>query len=254
VRRHYQNPPIAEALVEVFFKGSQWTLSIPGRFYEKVRESFPEERRRDQLGIQVNLGPEQAAARVESADPRSVFVAPDASQMIQLAPNLLVFNQLHSVRQQPYRHFEEWQPTVVQLVNLYQELAHPEGIERVGLRYINKVVIPRLSFNLSDYFAFYPYVPPEMAEGHGEFLMRVRITPLHTGHDLIVTFGSAPPELEKTTAFLLDYYNVAAADESSSRTAIERILTEAHDNVIHAFEHSITPAAQELFGLIDTGE
>src|SRR5713226_8010172 len=153
VRRHYENPPIVEALAEVSFAGSDWKPSIPGRFYERVKDRFPEEGRRDQVGVQLSVSPEQADWRLERGAPRSLFLASDQSQMVQLAPELLVYNQLYPDRERPYRHFEEWRPTVMEMLAIYRELAKPKTIERLGLRYINKIVVPALQSSMGEYFA-----------------------------------------------------------------------------------------------------
>jgi uncharacterized protein (TIGR04255 family) len=253
VRRHYENPPVVEALAEIFFAGSEWRPSVPGRFYERVKDRFPEEGRRDQVGLQLSVSPEQADWRLERGAPRSLFVSADQSQMVQVAPELLVHNQLHPSQERPYPHFEEWRPAVMEMLALYRELAKPKSIERLGLRYLNKIAIPASRFSMGDYFALYPYVPPDLAEEHGDFIMRIQIPSLHEGHDLLVTFGSAPSEQEAATAFLLDLYDVAAPVDPDDDRSIEQRFDQAHDNIIHAFEHAITPTARALFRETETG-
>jgi len=254
VRRHYENPPIVEALAEISFTGSGWRPSVPGRFYERIRERFPEEGRRDQVGVQLSVSPEQADWRLERGTPRSLFLASDQSRMVQVAPDQLVYNQLHPDQERPYRHYEEWRPTVMEMLALYRELAKPKSVERVGLRYINKIVIPALQFSMGEYFALYPYVPQDLAGEHGDFIMRLQIPPLREGHELLVSFGSAPAEQEGTTAFLLDLYDVSVPEDSDDPGSIEHRFDQAHENIIHAFEHSITPGARALFGETDKGE
>ncbi|MBI4566163.1 MAG: TIGR04255 family protein [Planctomycetes bacterium] len=39
--RKYRNPPVIEALCEIYFAESAWDDTIPGRFYERVRDRFP---------------------------------------------------------------------------------------------------------------------------------------------------------------------------------------------------------------------
>ena len=93
----------------------------------------------------------------------------------------------------------------------------------------------------------------ELAEEHGDFIMRVQIPSLHEGHDLLVTFGSAPSEQQGTTAFLLDLYDVTAPVDPDDARSIEQRFDQAHDNIIHAFEHAITPTARTLFRETETG-
>lgn len=247
MRRHYENPPIVEALVEVFFRGSQKDVSIPERFHQRIQDRFPQQQRLDQLGLEVNVAQGQAGARLSHEGMRFRFLSEDQSRMVQLADDLLVVNLLRPGPQVPYPSFEEWRPIVLEMLGLYQEFAQPEAIDRLGVRYINRVVIPELRFRMENYFRIYPFVPDDLADEHGPFLMRVEIPPQHPGHQLLVTFGSAPPEEEESTAHLLDFYDIVPMDPANGLKAVERPLDEAHENLVRAFEYSITDEARRLF-------
>jgi uncharacterized protein (TIGR04255 family) len=251
VRRHYENPPIVEALVELFFTGSQWSPTVPGRFYTDIQNRFPLEEHLDQIGLEVGLSSEGPDARLSRGDPRLRFQTSDRSQMVQLARDLLVFNQVRS-NQQEYTHFEEWRPTVIEMLNRYRELARPAAIERMGVRYINRVVIPSPAILMEDYFTIYPQVPEAIGE-HGPFLMRLEIPPLHPEHQMIVTFGSTPSEQEGTIAHLLDFYDIVVMGGPNSFGTVEQRLHDAHDNIITAFEVSITDKARGLFREVKHG-
>ncbi len=207
--RRYRDPPVVEALSEIYFAGSVWDMTVPGQFYERVRKGFPKKEQVDAMGLELQLGPQQAEARMTPGQPRVRFSREDGSRMVQLARDLLVVNQLR-----PYSHFEQWRPLVLEMLSLYRELARPSGIERLGLRYINNVVIPHERFRMEKYFRIYPEVP---GDEHGSFLMRLQLPALHAGHNLIVTFGTALPEREGSLAELLDLYDIFPMEGADAR-------------------------------------
>jgi uncharacterized protein (TIGR04255 family) len=252
VRRRYANPPVVEALVEFFFNGSHWAPTTPGLFYSEVKSDFPAESALDQFELDVTVTSAQAGARVSRGEQRSRFLSADELQMVQVARNLLVFNQMRPSHEVTYPHFEDWRPVVMRMLDTYRAAARPAAIERLGMRYINRVVIPHTGFRMEEYFRLYPEIPATLGGTHHDFLMRVAIPPLHPDHQLIVTFGSAPTEEPGTTAHLLDLYDILHLQETESFEAVQQRLDEAHGNIVQAFECSITDRARELFGEVTT--
>lgn len=244
--RRYRNRPVVEALCELFFLESEWDQTIPYAFYERVHDRFPTKTQLEQMGVEVQLGPKEAGAKLLAGSPRIQFSREDGSRMVQVAQNLLVVNQLR-----PYPKFEEWKPTVSEMLSLYRELAKPKGVDRLGVRYINKIVIPAPAFRMEDYFRIYPEIPPELGSAHGRFLMRLEIPPKHDGHQLIVTFGTAPAEGPESSSELLDLYDVVPAGKADFDN-IDRRIEEAHANIEHAFESMITDQARALFAEVSS--
>ena len=80
--------------------------------------------------------------------PRIQFVSEDKTKIVQISKDLLVVNHL-----KPYPHFEKWGPEVEQLLKEYVALANPSGIKRIGVRYINNIVLPKAEIEMADYFA-----------------------------------------------------------------------------------------------------
>jgi uncharacterized protein (TIGR04255 family) len=244
--RSYRKPPVVEALCEIYFAGSEWDETIPGIFYERIRKDFPHKRQRSIQEAQITLGPEQAAAGVRQLPPWMQFISDEKHRMIQLAQDLLVVNQLA-----PYPHFEEWEADVYRALGIYRELAQPRNLVRLGLRYINRVLIPEKLVRMGDYFTIYPNLPPRLGGLHGSFLVRVEV-PQATqdgGHTVVITFGTAPPPLpqEGVHAFLLDLYDILMANTPVDEEVIRKEIRCAHDNIVVAFEDSVTDKLRALF-------
>jgi len=243
--RRYRKPPVIEALCEIYFAGSSWDDTVPGAFYERVKGDFPQKRPRTIQEAQITLGPEQAAAGVRQLPPWMQFVSEEKKRMFQLAQDLLVVNQLA-----PYPHFEEWEPDVYRALHIYGELAQPRNVARLGLRYINRVLIPEKQVRMEDYFTIYPNLPQRLGDIHGSFLVRVEVPQLAKDHTVIITFGTAlppPPLRDLTQAFMLDLYDILVTNAPVDEDAIKREVRCAHDNIVVAFEDSITNKLRALF-------
>ena len=64
---------------------------------------------------------------------------------------------VHMLR--PYKGWETFRPQIQQALDAYSRIAEPEGITRIGLRYINKITIKEPHNDLSPYFSIPPRFP-----------------------------------------------------------------------------------------------
>lgn len=243
VRRRYGNPPVVEALAELYFEGSNWDLTVPGSFYEQVKAQFPKKGQADLLEIQLQIGQGGAQTRMASPESRVVFRNDDESRLVQVGRDVLVVNQLH-----PYPHFEAWSRVLLDMLAVYRQVAQPTATAKLGMRYINRIEIEVAHALIEEYFNVYPAIPKEIGEWHGDFLVRLQLPTRVTGHELLLTFGKTTPELPGNQAFLLDLYDVIPLGGLASFDMIEEHLRDAHENIEWVFEHTITDATRAVFG------
>lgn len=240
--RRYRNPPVVEALCEVYLTGSVWDDAVPGQFYDRVKQRFPSKRQREIQEAQFSFSAAgEAAAAIRKLPPWIQFMTEKEDRMIQLARDLLVVNQLR-----PYPYFEDWEPAIYSALEVYRELAKPEAVARLGVRYINRVVIPQFQVRMEDYFTLYPRLPKEMGDEHGSFLLRVEVPDKSSNHTVVITFASASADNPGETAFLLDLYDVFQPTEPFALDTLQCEVKRAHENIITAFEGSITDRLRTL--------
>ncbi len=242
--RRYRKPPVVEALCEIYFADSTWDDTVPGAFYERVKQDFPEKRQREIQEAQIALGPAGVTAGVRRLPPWMQFASEKGDRMIQIARDLLVVNQLR-----PYPHFEGWEPVVHSALEIYKELTQPGKILRLGLRYINRVVIPGAPVAMEHYFTIYPQLPKALGDTHGPFLVRVEVPQPDQGHTVLITFGTAPPRQpsQDEQNFMLDLYDILQLDKPLDEIELKEEIQRAHNNVVMAFEDSITDRLRHLF-------
>lgn len=240
--RKYRRPPVVEALCELFLTGSAWDDTVPGRFYDRVKETFPVKRQRAVQEAQFQLSDSgEAAAGIRQLPPRMQFLTKAGDRLIQLGRDLLVVNLLP-----PYLRFGGLAPVVHWALDVYRDLAQPRAIAKLGVRYINRVVIPESRIALEDYFALYPSLPTGLGDEHGKFMVRLEI-PARKGHQVLVTFGSAPAGKPEEIAFLLDLYDIFDPGEPFDLKDVQAQIQTAHQNVEEAFEGSVKDKLRRLF-------
>ena len=241
-KRRYKKPPVQEALCEVFSSGFEWDDTIPGLFYETIKDQFSNKSQLKQFGIELNVGSSERAAKFLEKNDRIQFRKPDGSQIIQLAQDLLVINQL-----KPYMHFEDWFPVVKDKFSLYSKCAKPKQIEKIGIRYINRIVVPKAAFKMEDYFNCYPQLPSALGDTHGPFMIRLQTVTKHPSHQLIITFATAPSDSPESTAFALDLYDIFQKPMAPDVNELTKIANEGHENIVRAFENCIKDNLRALF-------
>lgn len=241
--RRYRNPPVVEALCEIYLKESAWDDTVPGQFYDRVKDRFPVKRQREIQEAKFSLSTAgEAAAGIRRLPPWIQFVTESGDRMIQLARDLLVVNQLR-----PYPHFDDWEPAIYSALEVYRELAMPKAVARLGVRYINRVAIPEPRIRMEEYFTLYPQLPQAMGDERGGFLLRVEVPAMAGENTVFLTFASAPADNPGETAFLLDLYNVFQPSEPLALETLQCPVKTAHENIITAFEGSITDRLRTLF-------
>lgn len=122
------------------------------------------------------------------------------------------------------------------------------GLERIGLRYINRVEIPAPSVDLDDYFEFRPFLGAALPQNMAGFIVGCTL-PFAGGRDSCnLQLTAAAPETSGSMAFILDLdYFVAKAQA----VAVERALgwvDAAHEEVVELFEGCISDRLRELLG------
>jgi len=243
IRRKYHNPPIIQAVCEFqFIPSGEWDWTIPGLVYQQIEKEFPQKRQEKALEITIEAQQQGAVAQnVGSSLSKMQFLRPDNSAMVQVGPNLLAVNAMR-----PYPGWETLRDLIERQFRIYSNIANPKGYRRIGLRYINQVVLPTLRIEMTDYFNYYPHLPETVEQLHGPFAMRV----LHlyeNGRDTLnlqMAHSSAPSTENLAIALDLDY-SVSQAGEIELSKGIEWV-DQAHERIEQMFEACITDRTRAL--------
>lgn len=157
-----KNPPITEAIIDIRLKlPNDFNVDDFKSIGHAIKENYPVERT-------LHVG--QAKIRLDSAG-QSIstqhdingyrYQSTDGLNIVQLRRNGYTYNRLH-----PYHSWVEIKDEAMRIWELYLNLARPEHIQRVALRYINNLNVPLPMDDFKDYLT----CPPEVPEGLPQIL------------------------------------------------------------------------------------
>ena len=239
--KQYKNSPITEAVCEFQFgRDSAWDLTMPGLVFTKLKKTFPTRRQLQQVAFAIPIRDKVPAGILKPAD-QVQFLRTDEKALVQLAPWTL---SIHMLR--PYSSWENFVPLIELALGAYRKGAAPKSLRRVGLRYINRLEIPRETLELADYFEFAPSIGSRLPQEHGSFHIGVDFPHQEHRDNLKIQLGTTPAERPGGLAFLLDLdYFVVRAGEVSFADVSDWVEI-AHAHIEHAFEGCIKDTVREV--------
>lgn len=240
--RKYLNPPIVEAVCEFrITSDSKWDLTIPGLVYEKVGKQFPKKEQRLLQRIEATKSPQGNEQHV-STEERVLFLTNNRKMFIQMGSRLLAVNCL-----KPYPTWNGFKPEIENAFDALCDIVDIKGLQRIGLRYINHIEIPRTSVNLEDYFEFRPFQGRNLPQVLESFIVG-SVFPSSDEQDACkVQLTNATCEKPGHSAFLLDLDYFLSQPQPLPVNKASQWVETAHDQVESIFEGCITDKLRKIF-------
>lgn len=206
--RHLARAPITEAIID-------FRVRLPEGFQadrfaglkEKLHDKYPKasERRFVKKGFQLINGKQVSQVVDEKGLDGYIFKSEDELAIAQFRIDGFTFNKLN-----PYTSWEEVSREASVLWDLYVDIASPETINRIAVRYINHLNIPLPLENLSRYFNTTLPVPGSCPGNMRSFLQRVVVRDPELGISANITHAleeSVDPQFV-TVILDIDVYKV----------------------------------------------
>ena len=244
VHPSYPNPTIAEALCEVHFElreGAEWKPSLPGEFFKRIQDDYPEMEPIQELGVRLEAGPSGLAQQFLPPRSRFRYKHKDEPVLIQLAEKTVTLNILP--------RYPGWEVMVDRMADIWRrtsEVLAPARVNRIGLRYINRVPRHSVDQKPSEWFKTTDYIAPAALRSAAGLLSRVEAR-LDAENRVIVTLGDqgATPS-EPSGAFILDIDRIV---EKHLSVEVKEITAEAarlHEDVWDIFASAKTEKLEHL--------
>ncbi len=250
-RQIYKNPPIEEALCEFRFQPSQdWDLTIPGKLHLQLGTEYrgkPQEQKvvnfelNAQEGQPPNISYGEGLAKVQ-------LLTENGRRIVAIGRDVL---SVHMLR--PYQitehggpsGWDEFKPRIRQALDAYWEVAQPQGVNKVGIRYINRIVIPEDTVRVADYLLCALPIVAGLPGSLSNFMSRVEYQ-YGDGVTLVLSQGSIDAA-SNHVGFLLDLDVTQEIPETVDQPEALAIAENLRERERIAFESVITDKARELF-------
>lgn len=154
--RPYARPPIQEALVELrFVDDGGWNWTWPGRFWELVKAEYDGKPSTEQaISVNAHQDARTLTTRAVAGVGRVFLTRADDPGLLALSPSVM---SVHVPR--PYPGWSTFRPRVVAAMEAHQKLQPSARVARVGVRYVNHIVVPGDPLDLADWFTSSPTLP-----------------------------------------------------------------------------------------------
>jgi uncharacterized protein (TIGR04255 family) len=239
IHRHpaFSNPTIQEALCEIHFqmpRGESWQPALFNQFFRHVEHEFPEMEPMTEAGLQFQL----KSGRVEFLPPKSRIRYKHGSRplLLQLSDTILTVNMLPK-----YAGWIQLEQDIQQAWAWAQQVIHPAGITRIGLRYINFIVKDQPDERAGDWLAPNEFIASAALTSLSSFLSRVEVR-LDTERRSIVTLAETSED--GNSQLVLDIDCIAESTRGAYLLLEDR-LTALHDRVWEIFVGFLTPRYQK---------
>ena len=199
-RVKYERPPIQEAVCQITFKLPQpLDKSALEKMQPHWRTLYPQQNIVTERRLELHFAVDKMESSQKEMGHKLITRSADGLNLAQLGPSFLAVNRLN-----PYLGWEEsFRDSILERFREVVAVFPFETIERVGLRYINKIDVPQRPLRWSEWLAVAPPVPEALRESGGEFQLLHRLA-LGDGLECQINFGTVLSPSPEVTSLLLD--------------------------------------------------
>jgi uncharacterized protein (TIGR04255 family) len=241
-----EHAPIIEAVVEINcdLPLGMDLLALEEAARKCYGDVYPVARRRLIQELQFR---QEGDAAPESSVDRAVdalqFATIDERQLVQVRREGFSFNRLA-----PYSSLDEYLPEIQRTWLKFVEIARPVQVRRIGLRYINRILLPTVhgEVQLDEYLAIGPRLPVPTLTVAGFLHQYVAVEP-GTRNQVSITMVMHP-EADGTSPLLFDidaFRSSASVPEDWSSIRSDILALRALKNRV--FLNSLTEKCLNLF-------
>lgn len=238
-RKKYNNPPLVEAVFEIFFSSSEWSPATPGLFYSEIKDKFPHISQNqggfgisfDNKGIKIGSGNRYITQ----------FKNQNKDTIIQLADNLLTVNKL------PEYHGWEF---YIEIINYATEALHKvlriDQYNRLGLKTINKIEVNKHSYeNFKKYFRILPSIPDDnVKENLNSFQLNFESPLIEQKEILAISLATLREEPKYKAPVMFQIYMTKTREIDKDFSSW---LEHAHKKISETFENGLTKECKKNF-------
>lgn len=238
-REIYARAPVVEAAIDIrCVNRPNFTMADIAILSESFSDDFQQEAEAYEVDEEVRAdGTRRRTERPVGVMLRSVA---DPRSVLQLQVEGMALSRLG-----PYERWEPFRDDARRLWTLYSDAAKPQVISRLGVRYINRIIVGDVVDDLRPFLNIYPVTPWGMRSPPTGFSLQIR-HPLDQSVTLVVNQGTITDAKTKQIAVLLDLDAIIQHELPASTEAVWNEVERLHVEVEKAFESAITDRVREM--------
>ncbi len=249
--RKYGKAPIQEAIINIQVSvNDPCSLQDIEKYGKSIEESYSKLEKIWESNTVVSLTPdniiknettyEEVGCRVETET--------DSKRVLQLRPDSFTLSWMH-----PYNGWDEFQKEAKSLWEGYWNVIKPTSIQRLAVRYINKIDIESTSnepIEIGKYFTLYPQIPNVVALKFCTIkhsVLQVIIPQTDINGSLVINQAVVPPPKDNCLSILLDIDVFSEQGWNTNQASAWEFIGLLRERKNDAFESFITDETRRLF-------
>jgi len=241
MKNKYKKSPITEAVCEFRFDaGSPWDMAIPGLIYENVKQQFPKRKQIKRIDVNLLATQDSLTPEVNAID-QIRFLQEDETRFLAVSPYMLSGHIL-----KPYSSWTNFLPSIKLGFDTYRQITDPKALNRIGLRYINKIEFSEdetssdNKIDLEEYFEFRPYLGQEMNQDYHSFSLSTEQMFEDRRDNLKILLRNEKSRQRNQISIILDFDYSLLEPGRVSLDGIFEWVEKAHLRIYETFEACIT--------------
>jgi uncharacterized protein (TIGR04255 family) len=237
----YPRDTILEALCEFRLKPSartEWSPRLPATILQKLgAKNFPGMEPVKELGIEMSVDKDtrRTTQRVVEGPPKIRYSSDDGTKLVQVGPNLFCYNTVKK-----YPGWPEMKRHIKGHWSKLSSVLQPESIERIGLRYINRMPLTPERGSIADWLKPTKFLPQAVIEAMPRSNARIDVQV--SERDQVIVMLSVQPEAERSGIknVILDIDRITYLQKLPSIAELMDSIENMHLDVWNIFDEART--------------
>lgn len=234
----YDNSTIVEALCEVRFQADDkvsWDIKVTSDLYKKLHTDLPMFEPIQEATMEISPDPEngRVSQRFIQGEPRIRYTNESGTRQVNISQSRYSYHLLKK-----YTKWLDLEEGMLKNWKKVSQIFDPEKIERLGLRYVNK--IPRSGDypNLKDWIKENDFLPKKLINSKDGFVFRAETHFSKTDYAIITLVDHVEGD-QKYIMFDID--RVHLSDMATTESVIKEKITVMHEDIWDIFSTAMTP-------------
>lgn len=236
MNNNYTKPPIVEALIDIQVQPKNTSNDLINQLAKQFKDEFPNKEtillktaQIDVMNEQTNFINHNAGLKLRSKH---------KDYVLQLKSTGITFSILNT-----YKGWDDLYNRTKKIWKIFLDTMQPHRVTRVAVRYINRIDIPALKFDLEEYFNVCPKAFDADLSG---FFLQVQIPQAEGGLAIIHQTATAPAQAGYSSILLdLDIFDFLYCQPDDAKLWDRLAILRTQKN--NLFEKCITDKTRELF-------
>ncbi len=241
--KYYKKPPIVEAVIDFQVELPEGVgINELDLFSSRLASELPKKELLHETVFTGTYVEGSAAHTTSNTQVGYRLTTEDQKWSLQVRLNHFTLSQLQS-----YESWDSFRGRARAYWGYFREQVKPSKIARAGVRYINRIDIPREE-NLSRYLRIGPGIPIGVRDEIGDaFFMQLRGCQTNPDSSSIINVGSVQAPDPDTSSYIFDIDLFREDDWSGEDESVWLFLDKIRDRKNKIFESCITPALRQTF-------